>query len=120
MGSANQRKFPRANYPCYLTLWLENKFDTIFTRTLNISASGILVVLDQGLKIASKADVRIEFSNNVFFDCCGTIVRCQRIESSKKDPEKYQVAITFEGLDEARLALLKALVDKLLLLENNP
>jgi c-di-GMP-binding flagellar brake protein YcgR len=83
MGHINQRKFPRTTYPCYLTLWLDNKFDTILTQTVNISAAGVLVHVDHSLRLGSKSDVRIEFNNNIFFDCCGTIVRCQKDEKSE-------------------------------------
>ena len=116
MTDFNKRKFPRAYYPCYLTLWLENKFDTIFTRTVNISAGGVLVSLDQGLQVGVKTDVRIEFAENISFDCCGRILRCMEEEGKKI---KYSVAVVFEGLDEDKVSRLKEHIDRLLLKEKD-
>jgi hypothetical protein len=111
----NRRKFPRAKYPCSLTLWQGGKFETVMTNTSNIGAGGVLVSLNQSFMIGAKVEVKINFSDKESFGCDGLVLRCQ---PNKEDPEEekaeYSVAIGFEGLDEPKVSYLRELVDKLI------
>lgn len=115
MPDQSNRKFPRANYPCSLTLWLGNDFGTIMANTANIGAGGLLVHLSQSLMIGAKVEIKIDFANDESFRCTGLVLRCQK---NKEEDEEYRspysVAIVFDGLDENKLRTLQSIVEKLL------
>jgi hypothetical protein len=116
----NKRKFPRAKYPCALTIWQGKSFETIMTKTINVGAGGLLIELDQGMMIGAKAEIKIDFSNEESFRCTGLVLRCQQNRDNEdKTRETYSIAIVFEGLDERKVSYLKGLVDKLLTSEGN-
>jgi hypothetical protein len=115
MSNENKRKFPRADYPCYLTLWQGNGYETIMAQTSNIGAGGILLHLNRSFMIGSKIEVKIDFTDQITFQCSGLVLRCQQNrEDSDERKGLYSVAIIFEGLDEAKTAHLKELVDNLI------
>ncbi|MBI3601785.1 MAG: PilZ domain-containing protein [Candidatus Omnitrophica bacterium] len=113
MVDQNKRKFPRANYPCSLTIWQENNFETILADTVNIGAGGFLVYLNQRLTVGAKAEVKIDFFKGMSLKCFGSVLRCE--ENEKK---LYAVVIVFEGLSESQIATLQGLVAKLMDLQN--
>ncbi len=112
MFDANKRRFPRANYPCSLTIWQEGGLDTLLANTANIGAGGLSVHLDQRLEIGLKVDIRVDFSKTETFQCCGRVLRCQENQPSGS-PKFYAVAIVFEGLDEEKVFYLKKQVERL-------
>ena len=77
------------------------------TKTANISAAGVLVHVEQQIAVGSKVDVRIDFFEGVSFECWAKVVRCV---DDGNIPATYSVAISFEGLDETKVAFLKSLV----------
>jgi hypothetical protein len=118
-ATTNRRAFPRANYPCSLTVWQNSDFGTIIANTSNIGAGGLLVYLNQGLMIGAKIEIKIDFTKTESFECIGLVLRCQESQKEIEDQKNYYaVAIIFEGLDEAKVARLKTLVEKLLTYEN--
>ena len=116
----NRRKFPRAHYPCFLTLWQGKSFDTIEATTANIGAGGVLVHSPQGIMVGAKVGLKIDFSKKDPFQCEGLISRCQK---NREDPDEfsasYSVAIVFEGLNEPKVSYLKELIEKLITSESN-
>jgi len=120
MAELNKREFPRANYPCSLTLWQGNSFATIMTKTANIGAGGLLVYLNQSLMIGAKVEVRIEFSKEESLECNGIVIRChENFKDSENSNGSYSVAIIFEGLEESKVVYLKEVVEKILTRERN-
>jgi len=115
MPDAQNRKFPRANYPCFLTLWLGNDFGTIMANTANIGAGGLFVHLSQGLMVGAKVEIKIDFAKDESLRCTGLVLRCQK---NKEDDDEYRapysVAIVFDGLDEAKQTKLKQIVEDLI------
>ena len=115
MSEQGKRKFPRANYPCSLTVWLDNNFETLFAQTYNISAGGLLAYLDRTLMVGSKVELKISFSKTESFCCDGKVLRCEEKPKAPEDPRQmYAIAIIFEGLEDSKTAYLKDKVDKLL------
>jgi hypothetical protein len=115
----NKRKFPRATYPCSLTLWRGGDFETIMATTSNIGAGGLLIHMDHSFMIGAKVEIKIDFSNEEFH-CNGLVLRCQpNRENVDEQSGMYSVAIVFEGLDEQKAAYLRNLVDKLFERESN-
>ena len=120
MSEHQSRKFPRANYPCSLTLWQGHNFGTIMANTANIGAGGLLVHLSEGLMIGAKIEIKIDFEKQESFRCVGLVLRCQK---NREDPDEYRspysVAIVFDGLEESKQVFLQELVNKLLKTESN-
>ena len=117
MFGYNKRKFPRANYPCSLTMWSENgNSQVIMGYTANIGAGGLCVHITQELLIHSYVEVRIEFpSQTTPFKCKGKIAHCDKYV----DPQGkkfYAIGVEFEAMDEVRQAYLMGVVSDLITL----
>jgi hypothetical protein len=117
LQNQNKRKFPRAQYPCSLTLWQGSSFGTISSNTANIGAGGMLIHLDQGLMIGAKVEIEINFEKNKTFQCTGLVLRCQQNREFEDQKSQFSVAIVFEGLEESKVAYLKEIVEQLLVNE---
>ncbi len=109
----DKRKFPRAVYPCSLTIWQENRFEAILAHTTNIGTGGFLVYLNQRLTVGVKVEVKIDFLKGTFLKCFGSVLRCE--ENKNK---LYGVVIVFEGLSESQTIYLQGLVAELINSEN--
>ena len=103
MFDANRRKYPRANYPCQLTLWMDNGLnETILANTANIGLGGICVHLNEAMDGGAKVDIELNFTNRPLpFRCHGTVVRCV-----KENEKFYNIGIEFEPLTELKYAFL--------------
>ena len=114
MFDSNRRKFPRANYPCQLTMWLDNgSNETILANTSNIGVGGMAVHLNEDIDLGTKVDVQLSFTNPTTpFKCRGVVMRCHR-ESEKF----YNIGIQFEPLSELKLAFIEGKVSELIDLE---
>lgn len=114
MFDDNRRKYPRANYPCQLTLWLiDGGNETILANTSNIGLGGLCVFLTQDLKVGQKVDIQLNFLDTTTpFKCRGTVVR-----SLKDSDQFYSVAVQFEPLSELKHAFLDGKVAELIMLE---
>ena len=114
MFDENRRKYPRANYPCHLTVWLDGgQTATILTKTTNVGIGGLCVHLNQGIYIGKKVSIQLNFHTpSTPFRCKGVVVRC------KHDGDKmYNIGIQFEPLDELKAAFLDGKVSELLALD---
>ena len=114
MFDANRRKYPRANYPCQLTMWLVNGLnETVLANTSNIGLGGLCVHLNQAIDLGTKVDIQLNFTNSTTpFRCRGVVVR------SKQESEKfYNIGIQFEPLSELKSAFLDGQVSELIDLE---
>ena len=115
MFDSNRRKFPRANYPCQLTIWLTNgSNETILANTSNIGLGGLCVHLNRALfDVGTKVDIQINFSGTTTpFKCHGTVVRSMR-ESDKY----YNTGIEFEPLSELKYSFLDGKISEIIGLE---
>ncbi|MBF0490755.1 MAG: PilZ domain-containing protein [Candidatus Omnitrophica bacterium] len=119
MSNLNQRKFPRAKFPCSLTMWQDRDQGIVMANTANIGAGGLMVYLDQGLMLGAKVDIKVDFSKGQSFRCAGTVLRCEyKADSSQDIKSPYCVAIVFEGLNDQKTDQLKAVIEKLLTQES--
>lgn len=114
MFDSNRRKYPRANYPCFLTIWHDDGFtDTTLANTCNIGVGGLAVKLDHDLPAHSKVGMQINFTvPTTLFKCAGIVLR-----SNKEAERIYHIAIQFDPMDEVKHAFLEAKVAELLELE---
>jgi len=114
MFDSNRRKYPRANYLCYLTIWrADGSNETIFANTSNIGAGGLAARIDQAVDPGAKVDIQLNFTNpSTPFRCKGVVVRCH------KDSGKfYSIGVQFEPLGEIKFAFLEGKVTELIELE---
>ena len=114
MFDINRRKYPRANYPCQLTIWLNDRLnETMLANTANIGLGGLCVHLNQGVALGTKVDIQLNFTNETTpFRCRGVVVRS--IQESEKF---YNIGIQFEPLSELKHAFLDGKVSEIISLE---
>ena len=114
MFDENRRKYPRANYPCQLTLWLEHGInETILANTSNIGLGGLCVHLNQKIQVGTKVDVQLNFTNPTTpFRCSGKVVR-----SLQETERYYNVGIEFDPLSELKSAFLDGKISELIEIE---
>ncbi len=114
MDDSNRRKYPRANYPCQLTMWLaDGSNETILANTSNIGVGGLCVHLNQGVDVGTKVDILLTFADSTSpLKCRGVVVR-----SFKGEEQFYNIGIQFDPLDEQRSSFLKGKVSELIDLE---
>ena len=114
MFDANRRKYPRANYPCQLTIWMADGLnETILANTANIGVGGLCVHLNQKIDVGKKVDVQLNFTDQTTpFRCRGLVVR-----SIQESDRFYNIGIQFEPLSELKYAFLDGKVSELIALE---
>ncbi len=121
MFDANKRKFPRANYPCALTVWRsDGSSEVLLANTANIGAGGLCVHSQQQLYVNAKVEVRVDFHkpNATPFKSKGVVTRAELIPGATLKENYYKIAIQFENLDDIKIAYLQGLVSELIDLEN--
>ncbi len=118
MFDDNKRKFPRAAYPCSLTLWCEGGGeDVILTQTVNIGAGGLLVHLIRSIEVGSVLEVSIEFpKQTTSFKCKARAVRCISI-ADDSGQKLFAVGVEFEPMHDVKHAYLQGVVSDLIALE---
>ena len=112
MSDASQRKFPRVNYPCQLTMWMpEGPYDTVLTNALDIGQGGLCVEMNREVIQGMKVDIEIDFKDNTApFRCKGVVVRCQQ-EDNK---HYYNIGIQFVSLSETNQAALAGKISQII------
>ncbi|NQV04064.1 MAG: PilZ domain-containing protein [Candidatus Omnitrophica bacterium] len=112
-GGINRRKFPRAEYPCKITLRTKNHPDTIVSQTENIGIGGICIILPRDLGIFAPVEIQLDIlDGQPVIACDGTIVWL--VKSKKERNANYDTGIEFTNIkseDEARVAFI---VDRIL------
>jgi len=114
MFDSNRRKYPRANYPCQLTIWLsEGLNETILANTSNLGTGGLCVHLNQEIDMGTKVDVQLNFTNPTTpFRCKGVVVRCK-----KENAKFFNIGVQFDPLGELKQSFLDGKVSELIALE---
>jgi len=86
----DNRRFPRANFPCKITIFKKGQKEKISAQTENIGAGGICVLLDTGLDRFSLVDLVLYLENGLQpISCEGRVVWSVR----RKD--KFDTGIEF-------------------------
>jgi len=111
MFDTNRRKYPRANYPCQLTVWLaDGSNETILANTSDIGLGGLCVHLNQWVDVGTKVDMQLQFTNTTTpFRCRGVVVR------SRQESERfYNIGIQFEPLSAFKHAFLDERISEII------
>ncbi len=112
-----RRKFPRANYPCLVTIRHKGgNEEALLTHTENIGIGGICVILKKGVKIFSPVDLEIDLlDTNLNVKCNGKVVWCvQRKEKDAPKPFFFDTGIEFVDLVESDKQRIEAIVQRLI------
>lgn len=114
------RKYPRANYPCAITVWRQDgSSEVVMANTANISGGGICVFFNEALAIKTDLDIRIDnfFEGNPL-KCKGKVVRCKTDTTSAHNRQKFfEIGIEFFEMDDKQRQYLLGFVERLMELE---
>ncbi|MEW5894899.1 MAG: PilZ domain-containing protein [Candidatus Omnitrophota bacterium] len=113
----NRRKFPRINYPCLVTVWLEgeggeNDAQTFLTHTENIGIGGVCLFCHNRLKLFDKVEMELDLLDmEDHLRCKGRVVwAVQRKEPESRKPVIFDIGIEFDGLKEEETARILKIV----------
>lgn len=107
----NRRKFPRANYPCVITVKRKDESDAISTQTENIGLGGICVMLPKDLGIFAPVEIELDLlDDQPIIECEGAIVWI----IPQKEKGFFDTGIEFTNLKRKDETRVQAIVDKVL------
>ena len=109
----NRRKFPRANYPCRITVRRKDHPDNLSSQTENIGIGGICVMLPKDLGIFAPVEIQLDLlDGNPIIECDGTIVW---IVAKKEAIDKtFDTGIEFTNLKRKDESRINDIVEKIL------
>ncbi len=113
----NRRKFPRASYPCLITIRHElGEKESLLTHTENVGIGGVCVILNKSLKLFTPVDLQIDLLDGAEHVMCqGKIVwSIRRKVDEKKKPLFYDMGIEFAGMNEKDKNHLETVLRRLL------
>src|SRR3990167_6170101 len=94
-SGSNRRRFPRAKYPCLVTIrnHASDGDDVLLTHTENIGIGGICVTLKQSVKMFSSVEIELDLMDlENHIKCSGKIVWIvRRPASDTKKPLFYDI-----------------------------
>jgi len=109
----SKRKFPRANYPCNITVKRKDDSDKVFTKTENIGIGGICVVLPKDLGIFAPVEVQLDLLDaQPIVNCDATIVWI--VEKKQEKDKLYDTGIEFTNIKRKDSDRIVFIVDKIL------
>ncbi|PIQ82046.1 MAG: hypothetical protein COV76_05780 [Candidatus Omnitrophica bacterium CG11_big_fil_rev_8_21_14_0_20_64_10] len=107
----NQRRFPRFQCACVVTLTQSGKTSSISAKTENLGLGGVCVLLEKGLDVFSPVSVEVKLEDNKPpLQVQGTIVWVVR-RQSLKGKTSFDTGIEFSDLPPQSKARLEALID---------
>ena len=108
----NRRKFPRANYPCKISVKKKDDPNNFSTETENIGVGGICVVIERDLGIFAPVQIRLDLlDGQPIVECEGTIVWIVR----KKDTDTnfYDTGIEFTNIKRQDADRINFIIEKI-------
>lgn len=107
----NQRRFPRAQYQCVVSIRQEGKETALSTVTENIGLGGVCVLLERGLDVFSPAELSITLKDGKPpLQVRGTVVWVVRRRGLAGS--KFDTGIEFVEVTPPDRARLEAVIDK--------
>jgi c-di-GMP-binding flagellar brake protein YcgR len=111
----NRRKFPRANYKCFISIKKRLTDRTISTQTENIGSGGICVLLKEDLGLFQGVDVELFLNGDKHpVKCGGTIVWVVKKSSPKKSGVIYDTGIEFINIRPEDKEKVSEIVEKII------
>ena len=111
-GGINRRKFPRANYPCVLTVKRKDQQDVLSTQTENIGLGGICVILPRDLGIFAPVEIHLDLlDGQPSIECDGTVAWVIVSKGDKKS-ESFDTGLEFTNLTRKDAIRISSIVEK--------
>lgn len=108
----NRRKFPRANYPCKITVKRKDHPDSVSSQTENIGVGGICALLTKDLGIFAPVEIQLDLQDNKpAIECEGTIVW---IVTKKGKDTIFDTGAEFTNLKRKDAERINLIVEKVL------
>ena len=109
----NKRKFPRANYPCKITVKRKEHPDSASAETENIGVGGICTMLPKDLGIFAPVEIQLDLlDNQPAIECDGAIVWI--VEKKDEKHKTFDTGVEFTNLKKEGAARITAIVEKIL------
>jgi hypothetical protein len=111
----NNRRFPRANYKCLITIGRVGAKKSLLTHTENIGVGGICVSLDEGLGVFSEVSIELALKDGrPPIRCRGNVVWVIKSQMVKNAVHitKFDTGIEFIGLAEADRERIEMVVEQ--------
>jgi Tfp pilus assembly protein PilZ len=113
----NQRKFPRAQYRCKITVVGKVHSLCEDTYTENIGAGGICLILEKPFELFEDValELFIEDNNKTSINCTGTVVWVVKKHPQKNDQKtRFDTGVEFLNISREDKKRILNLVEKLL------
>jgi len=112
-GGINRRKFPRASYPCVVTINRKDQQDTLSTQTENIGIGGICVILPKDLGIFAPVEIRLDLlDGQPAIECDGTVAWVIASKEDKKS-ESFDTGLEFTNLKRKDAIRIDSIIEKI-------
>ncbi|OIO34142.1 MAG: hypothetical protein AUJ70_01665 [Candidatus Omnitrophica bacterium CG1_02_40_15] len=110
----NRRKFPRASYPCVLSVKRKDQQDTLSTQTENIGLGGICVILPRDLGIFAPVEIRLDLlDGQPVIECDGTVAWVIASKEDKKS-ESFDTGLEFTNLKRKDAIRINSIIEKII------
>ncbi len=113
----NRRRFPRVNYPCLVTVWVdsEGEKETFLTHTENIGIGGVCLTANKRFKLFSPIDIELDLLDmEDHLRCKGKVVwLVQRKDPDPRRPMLFDLGIEFEDIGEEEQRRISKIVQHL-------
>ena len=112
----NRRKFPRASYECLITIKKRLTSKVISTRTENIGAGGICVIIKEDLGLFQGVDLELHLDDSgPPMKCGGTVVWVvKKSEPKQKGTYLYDTGVEFIDVRPEDRERISELVEQIL------
>ena len=112
----NRRRFPRAEYPCLITIRKNTPpMEAILTHTENISVGGVRVIISKKIEIMTEVELEVDLK-----DTLPTIISKGTISWVKEAPygrksarSHYDIGIQFVSLKDEYRGRVQNVVDRI-------
>ncbi|MFA5389375.1 MAG: PilZ domain-containing protein [Candidatus Omnitrophota bacterium] len=111
-GGINRRKFPRASYPCVLSVKRKDQQDVLSTQTENIGIGGICVILPRDLGIFAPVEIHLDLMDGQpSIECDGTVAWVI-VSKADKRSEAFDTGLEFTNLKRKDAFRINSIVEK--------
>ncbi len=98
----NQRKFPRVNLQCEISIQSPDLAAPIPAVTENVGAGGVCVILDKSLDRFSKCRIKLHLDGkSPLIDCEGKVVWAVPTQEIKSSQKRFDTGIEFVELESS-------------------
>ena len=112
-GGINRREFPRAEYPCRITVRRKDHPSDISTQTENIGMGGICIAIPRDLGIFAPVEIQLDLQDSQpVVMCDGTIMWV--VERKSEKAKTYDTGIEFTNLKSKDANRINFIVEKIL------